>query len=72
MTIDYSKLGDRVIVHGHTPQPYNSTELQLQQIGTKKIINIDNGCVFNQNGNLGRLTAVDLTNGELYSVQNVD
>ena len=70
MKIDYSKLGDRVIVHGHTPQPFSATETQLRELANKKVINIDNGCVFNQNENLGRLTAVDMTNGGLYSVQN--
>jgi len=36
MKIDYSKLGDRVIVHGHTPQAFSATETQLRELAKKK------------------------------------
>jgi serine/threonine protein phosphatase 1 len=69
-TIDYEKLGDRTIIHGHTPQPFEETQSQLNHIHQNKIVNVDNGCVFAANQNLGQLTAVELTEMKLYSVFN--
>jgi serine/threonine protein phosphatase 1 len=71
-TIDFVKLGDRIIVHGHTPQQEIETMRQLETIETNRIINIDNGCVFNSRDDLGVLTCLELTKRELFSVPNCD
>lgn len=53
-------LGDRIIVHGHTPQKRAKIEQQFAQLADFPVLNIDNGCVFNYTG-LGNLCAVELT-----------
>lgn len=68
--IDYSKLQDRIIVHGHTPQPLNFTKRQLKQIDTDKILNIDNGCVFKEDQALGALTAIELNSKKIITAFN--
>ena len=68
--VDYEKLGDRIIIHGHTPQPFGKTQSQLKDIQQNRIINIDNGCVFAARQDLGQLTALELTEMKLYSVIN--
>ena len=68
--VDYEKLGDRIIIHGHTPQPFRKTQSQLKDIQQNRIINIDNGCVFAARQDLGQLTALELTEMKLYSVIN--
>ena len=70
--IDHNKLGDKIIIHGHTPQPFLQTQWQLENIATNKIINIDNGCIFNTHQNLGKLTALDITNKKLFTSSNID
>jgi serine/threonine protein phosphatase 1 len=70
--IDHNKLSDKIIIHGHTPQPFLQTQWQLENIATNKIINIDNGCVFSRHQNLGKLTALDITNKKLFTSSNID
>ena len=67
-------LGDRIIVHGHTPQPMEDTEMQLRALWYLPYLNIDCGACFknkiHQGG--GRLCAFDLTNQELFFQENVE
>ncbi len=66
--VDQKFLGDRRIVHGHTPTPVNrihgSVSLHSQ------VINIDGGCVYKQVPGLGYLTALNLDSLELHVVSN--
>jgi serine/threonine protein phosphatase 1 len=64
-TIDYTWLGDRYIVHGHTPIPRYTLEDQWNDFETLRVVNIDNGCVFDH-PEMGSLCAVDLTQRKLY------
>ena len=68
--IDYLKLKNRVIIHGHTPQSVNSTKKQLSKIITNKIINIDNGCVFSNEKKLGFLSAIELNSLTIFTERN--
>ncbi len=70
--VDTKKLGRKRIIHGHTPQPRNITELQRQRIRTNRILNIDNGCVYPHVEGLGYLTAYELTENMLYHVPCMD
>jgi serine/threonine protein phosphatase 1 len=70
--IDESLLLDRFIIHGHTPQKIDRTLAQLNQIASNRIVNIDNGCVYRNDEELGMLTALELGTWKMYSSQNVD
>ena len=64
-SIRYDWLGQRIIIHGHTPVPSEETDHQLALLERRQYINIDNGCVFKHRAaqyGMGKLTALDLTN----------
>ncbi|WP_020535299.1 metallophosphoesterase family protein [Lewinella cohaerens] len=72
--IDYQWLGQRVIIHGHTPQTRNEIEKQLEELDEKQVLNIDGGAFLAQqkeNG-LGHLCAFDWTNRKLYFQENIE
>lgn len=64
-------LGDRIIIHGHTPTKlidllnahYNRAEVP--------VVNVDNGCVFEVDG-LGSLCCFEMTEQKLIFQQNID
>lgn len=66
--IDAQKLGNRIIIHGHTPKPLNFI---MKQQG-KSAMSIDGGCVFKSHIEYGNLIALNLTEGKLIDVKNVD
>lgn len=72
--IDYKWLGERVIIHGHTPQTIQEIEKQLGELEEKRVINIDGGAfIAQQKGNgLGHLCAFDWTNKLLYFQENIE
>jgi serine/threonine protein phosphatase 1 len=59
-------LGDRIIVHGHTPIPYQNI---VQQSGSS-VVNIDGGCVYPQLEGYGHLVALELHTMQFYGVRN--
>lgn len=66
--IDKQKLGNRIIVHGHTPK---SLDFILKQQG-KSAINIDGGCVYTHKEEFGNLIALNITEGKLIAARNID
>jgi serine/threonine protein phosphatase 1 len=70
--IDYGWLGDRYIVHGHTPQKRDEIEAQLTKLPEKRWLDIDAGCFMNPELKLGygHLCAFDMTNQELIFCEN--
>lgn len=70
-TIDRGWLGDRVIVHGHTPQPAEAIREQLDLLDHTPALCIDCGCAIGQ-APYGQLCAFDLGNRELYFQKNVE
>lgn len=71
-SLDRNWLGERVIVHGHTPQQQLVSQMQLAMLQNRPILNIDNGCVFGKTYGFGHLSAFDLTNCLLYHQDNVE
>jgi serine/threonine protein phosphatase 1 len=69
-------LGDRYIVHGHTPVDELVIRRQLEDFDRDRVLDIDNGCVFapaireSAPGGKGQLCAFDLTNRRLYFEAN--
>ncbi|MFK7970001.1 MAG: metallophosphoesterase family protein [Bacteroidia bacterium] len=71
--LDYDWLGDRYIIHGHTPIPEHEIKTLFDAFEQDRVMNIDAGCVYkNPARHLGKLCAFDLTNRELYFQHNID
>ena len=66
--VSTKKLGNRILIHGHTPRTLGFIQSQLG----KNIINIDGGCVYNKNSIYGNMAAVDLTNKKIISIKCID
>ncbi len=69
--IDYEWLGDRIIIHGHTPVAQKQMELMVDNHLEKQYIDLDNGCVFD---NLGfrHLACLNLKDMSLTYQKNID
>lgn len=68
---DAKKAGGRKVVHGHVPVQLDFLKecLSLPHLG---FIPLDTGCVYKQRPGMAYLSALDLTNGVLYSVKNLE
>lgn len=64
-------LGDRVIVHGHTPLSRKSIEAALNKLSTLPVLDIDAGCVYPRQG-FGNLCALHLDTRQLTFVPRMD
>ncbi len=58
-SINYKWLGERVIIHGHTPLTKSVIEEQFANLSNNKYFDIDNGCVYKRDG-LGSLCCFEL------------
>ena len=67
-TIDKQKLGDRLIVHGHTPTPLD----EILNPPRDNVFNIDGGCVYRDRPGQGHLVALSLNDLEWFVVQNCE
>lgn len=69
--VDRSRIGNRLIVHGHTPIGIDEVREGLARREMTGTINLDNGCVLDyapdpsKSGDFGRLCALDLDTFEL-------
>lgn len=70
--INYEWLGDRIILHGHTPVKKIKTEEMLLKLNTQKYLDIDTGCFAKHLNGKGYLTAYDMTNRKLFFQKNID
>jgi len=72
--IDYDWLGDRKIIHGHTPQTRQEIEEQFKYFDEKQVLNIDCGAFLSKSKihGLGHLCAFDISNKKLYFQENVE
>lgn len=73
--IRYDWLGDRIIVHGHTPTKRSEIEKMLQHLDQQRYLDIDAGCVFWNfpvREGYGHLCAFDMTNRALVFQQAVE
>ncbi len=68
---DFEKSGGRIIIHGHTPVPLSSLD-ENEIRNHPPEINLDTGCVYKEFTGMGNLTALDIDNRKLYSVENID
>lgn len=68
MKIDPVRLGQRRIIHGHTPKP---AELIPDQTKAS-VVNIDGGCVYAARPGYGHLFALEVNSMEFTGVRNID
>ncbi|MBK7410896.1 MAG: serine/threonine protein phosphatase [Saprospirales bacterium] len=72
--IDHEWLGDRVILHGHTPLFHHEIEEQHSSLDTHHFLGLDNGCVYADSTymrlGLGALCAFNLDDRTLTFVEN--
>lgn len=69
--IDRRWLGDKIIVHGHTPIPESRIREHTAELAEIPVINIDNGCVYTRPGH-HQLCALNLDTRELIFQPNVE
>ena len=72
--LDRAWLGNRLIVHGHTPRTRYEIEAQFAELDKLPILNIDCGCCFVEGKahGLGYLCAFDFTNRKLIFEENCE
>lgn len=80
--IDRKWLGDRYIIHGHTPRIVEEINTQFDLFETNRYLNIDAGCCYSFHYHrknepetilrLRKLCCLDLTNRKLYFEDNCD
>jgi len=59
--INYDWLGERIIIHGHTPISKLGIQDMVKYVKKRPVIDIDNGCVFGaRHSGMGRLCALEL------------
>ena len=72
MEVEPAKIGNKILVHGHTPVPWKSIEAKIRN-GKREIeYNLDAGCVYPEYEGYGRLVALDLDNREVFVQDNVE
>ncbi|MDQ3534446.1 MAG: serine/threonine protein phosphatase [Bacteroidota bacterium] len=69
--IDKRFLGNKKIIHGHTPLPLYEIRRDLKDNDTLSF-NLDGGCVYKNVSGLGNLLALELQNWELIIQPNID
>lgn len=70
-TIDYQWLGDRTIIHGHTPARMLEVKKDIRDMANKQYACIDSGCSQAAEG-MGYLTALNLDTGEATFMRSRD
>lgn len=66
--VDSSQIGNRRLICGHTPHGIPTIRASLR----KRMILLDNGCVYVNKSGLGNLTALELNSMELSFQENID
>ncbi len=57
---------DKTIIHGHSPVPLSYLEESV--LAKKQVLALDTGCVFSDKKGFGKLSAVELHSGIIFSV----
>jgi serine/threonine protein phosphatase 1 len=70
--IDRDWLGNRTIVHGHTPLIRQEIVQMHKDLEKNQVLDIDNGGFATFQDGMGHLCAFDMTNRELYFQKNIE
>ena len=71
MKIDKDWLGDRIVIHGHTPITLAEMKKDFSNLAQRQALDIDGGCCFNDRG-LGHLVAFELGSQDLFFQPLID
>ncbi|MEO0734872.1 MAG: metallophosphoesterase, partial [Bacteroidota bacterium] len=69
--LDKNWLGDRVLLHGHTPTPVESIKQSIYFMNSTQRVCLDSGCAWDRRG-LGYLTVLNLDTREGIFLENRD
>jgi serine/threonine protein phosphatase 1 len=69
-TVDWQRLDNKSLLHGHTPTALHSIKKAV--VHKNQRLNLDAGCVYYRNASLGNLVALDLDTKELHIQPNLD
>ena len=64
-------LGDRIIIHGHTPMKLIDVLNARANLEEMRVMNIDNGCCFDREG-LGSLCCFEMTERKIHFKERID
>lgn len=66
--VEYKWLGDRIILHGHTPVNKTEIEDMHKHLSDNRYLNLDSGCcwVMKKDNKMGYLTAFEMTTQQIY------
>lgn len=73
--IDYDRLGNRMIIHGHTPISIIEMGIMTENLTIDKFLNLDGGCYYGNKKNnqyYGYLCAFDLNKKKLFTQSCID
>jgi serine/threonine protein phosphatase 1 len=70
--INRELLGNRIILHGHTPILNSTMEQQYQNMQVNGYLDLDGGCVFFNREQLGQLCALDMDHRLLIRQPNIE
>ncbi len=70
--MDREWLGDRIVVHGHTPIPQTKIKTMCAELETNRVLDIDNGGFATFQSEMGHLCAFDMTNRKLFFQRNIE
>lgn len=68
--VDWSKIDNRRLLHGHTPIPLHNIRKTTSHNDSR--LNLDAGCVYYKNAAYGNLVALDMDTQELFVQPNID
>ncbi|QCR23960.1 metallophosphoesterase [Pontibacter sp. SGAir0037] len=69
-SVNWDKLDNKKLLHGHTPTPLHSIKKGAAHKDMK--LNLDAGCVYYKNASYGNLVALDMDSQELFVQPNED
>jgi serine/threonine protein phosphatase 1 len=72
MKINKELLGERKVIHGHTPRRLDELQKQISENENYYSINIDTGCAYKKESGFGNLSAIELTKMQLFFTENLD
>jgi serine/threonine protein phosphatase 1 len=70
--IDYKRLGDKIIIHGHKSLVKQDIIKMRDTIENDQVLDIDNGCWKKDESGMGSLCCVELDSKELFFQENID
>ena len=70
--INHSLIGDRIILHGHSPVKRTVIEFQYQKMLYRNYLDLDSGCAYPMKKGMGYLTIFDMSNQLLFFQKNIE